>query len=146
MKQKINFQNKSQPLDGWIESNWFENLDSGISRSLFYSISIPFAPFNSGLDHIPQPESPLLLIEWLVLEIKKPLDLSMIQISSENYTRSESSLYLGSVHNWVNIISCRFAHLHKKRFMITIDAIIDFETEKIAKNERLQFSTPIDFR
>lgn len=136
MKQKINFQSKTQPLDGWIEKYWFENLQTGISRTLFYSISIPFAPFNSGLDHISQLESPLLMIEWLVLKIKKPIDLNMIQISSEKYTRSESSLYLGSVHNWVNIHSCKFAHLHKNRFMVSIDATIDFETESIAKNER----------
>ena len=54
--ETIGLQENARPLPGTIEHYWFENERVGLARTLFHRIRIPFEPFDSGLDHVPQPE------------------------------------------------------------------------------------------
>lgn len=141
----MNLQKKTKPTIGTIKNYWFKNPKIGLPRTLFYCISVNFEPFDSGLEHINQPEEPLLVIEWLKLDIKTPDKLHGLCISNETHPGLEATIYIGGVHNWVKILSCTFFHVRENRFKINVILDIDFETEGISKNERLVFSTFIDY-
>jgi hypothetical protein len=63
----IDLQSKARPGIGRIEHYWFENALTGLRRTQFHRICVPFDPFDSGLDFVSQPESTELVLEWINL-------------------------------------------------------------------------------
>ncbi len=58
----IDLQSKAIPRPGHIEHYWFENENTGLKRTRFHRIVIPFEPFDSGLDYVSQPETTELVV------------------------------------------------------------------------------------
>jgi hypothetical protein len=63
--ETIGLQAKARSQEGTIEHYWFENEDVCLARTPFHRIRIPFEPFDSGLDYVPQPERTELIVEWI---------------------------------------------------------------------------------
>lgn len=142
---RIDLQNKTSPLEGTIEYLWFENSLVGVNKTLFHSIEIRFAPFDSGLTWVEQPERPLFLFEWLELGLDDPGKLDGLDLTSAKYAESEASIYLGASHNWIDVRKFEISFVEDRVFSVNADLNIDFETEGVGENERLRFSTEIEY-
>jgi hypothetical protein len=127
-------------MPGRIEHYWFENEHTGLKRTLFHRIVIPFAPFDSGLDYVRQPESTELVVEWIDLGLTDPADLDRVMIATGVTPHAEASIYIGSAHNWVNI---RELHLVKEGdlYRVRCWANVEFENEAVGQNEPFSFQT-----
>ena len=99
----IDLQNKARPLPGHIEQHWFENPAIGLPRTRFFRIVLPFAPFDSGLDFVEQPELTELVLDWIQLDVEEPVRFDGLTLRSEELPEMEASLYLGAAHNWTVI-------------------------------------------
>lgn len=131
----VNLQAKARPLPGLIEHYWFENALTGLKRTLFHRIEIPFAPFDSGLGSASQPESTALVIEWLVLEVDDPSQLAGVEVTAESAPDMEASIYLGGAHNWFRISRLAISQ-EGADFAIDCQGTVEFENEGVAGNER----------
>ena len=140
---KINLQNKTACLEGHIRYMWFENKTIGLEKTLFHSISIPLEPFDSGFEHVDQPEKPSIDIEWLNLNLADPNDLDGVEISIQPDGDAQASIYIGGAHNPIDIDSLVLKHVQDNLFEITAKAMIDFEYEGIAQNEFFEVSTTV---
>jgi hypothetical protein len=136
----IDLQNKARPMAGRIEHYWFENERTGLKRTLFHRIVVPFAPFDSGLDYVRQPESTELVVEWIDLGLADPADLDGVVIASGVTPHVEASIYVGSAHNWADIQELRLTK-EGDHYRVRFKALIDFEHEAVAQNEPLEFET-----
>ena len=130
----VNLQAKARPLMGRIEYYWFENEHTGLKRTRFHRIEIPFEPFDSGLSYVSQPEATSLVIEWLILDIEDPARLDGVRVSSASAPDMEASIYLGSAHNWFRISDLTLRR-DDGHFLVTCQGTVEFENEGVAKNE-----------
>jgi hypothetical protein len=136
----IGLQQKAKPLEGTISCRWFENEQIGLARTLFHSVEIPFEPFDSGLDYVSQPEKTSLVVDWADLKLDDPSDLDEINLAMDKHEGVEASIYLGSAHNWAQLD--RFLLKREgDRYRIECSALVEFENEGVAENERFEFST-----
>lgn len=138
---RIQLQRKTLALPGFIECYWFENEQIGLANSLFHRITIPLAPFDSGLEYEEQPLETGLLLEWYKLGLKNPAQLDGLNLSHDIYPDAEASVYAGNAHNL-----CRVNKLELKRTGEDIYAVIgelevDFEREGVGENELFRFNT-----
>lgn len=141
----INLQHKTGTAKGVVEPYWFENENIGLPRTLFYRITIPLQAFDSGLEYEDQPVETEIVIEWLQLDLTDMDDLDHVQVSSKKYEKVECSIYLGWVHNICEILQLDFEKIEGNDYRITGEIYIDFEWEKIAKNEKFSFQTIVSY-
>jgi hypothetical protein len=141
----IDLQHKTRPLPGTIEHYWFENPHIGLARTRFHRITVPLEPFDSGLDHVKQPEATKLVIEWIPLGLDDPAALDGVVIAMEEMPDVEASIYLGGAHNWYDVET-----LALKRdgdgYIATCAGVVDFDGEGVAENERFDFTVELDYR
>ena len=137
----IDLQNKTQAKDGTIEYYWFENPNIGLEKTLFHRITIPLKPFDSGLEYVEQPEDTVLLIEWINLDLKDPVLLDGVEITSEATKDVEASIYIGSAHNWTNIHRLNLKEIEPNKYELHGKVTVEFENEGVAKNEDFEFTT-----
>jgi hypothetical protein len=130
----VNLQAKARPLPGRIEHYWFENEHTGLKRTRFHRIEIPFEPFDSGLSYVHQPESTSLVVEWLVLDVEDPGQLDGIRVSSASAPMMEASIYLGAAHNWFQISALTISG-DGSDFAVVCEGTVEFENEGVAGNE-----------
>ena len=130
-------------MTGRIETHWFENEYVNLPRTLFHRITVPFEPFDAGLDYVSQPESTELCYEWLDLKLDDVAALDGLDLSKANYPDAEASIYLGAAHNPVDVQ--QFAIHIVEPGVFRVDARIDivFEFEGVGKNEGFKFSTEL---
>lgn len=136
----VGLQSKARPLPGRIEHYWWENERTGLKRTMFHRIVIPFAPFDSGLDYVEQPESTELVVEWIDLGLADPAALDGVVIASGVTPHVEASIYVGSSHNRVNISELRLVK-EDDHYRVRCRAIAEFETEGVGRNEPFRFET-----
>tara|TARA_R110002072_G_scaffold109160_1_gene236271 strand:+ start:36653 stop:37096 length:444 start_codon:yes stop_codon:yes gene_type:complete len=134
----IDLQSKALPELGRIEHYWFENANTGLQRTRFHRIVVPFQPFDSGLDYVSQPESTELVVEWIRLDLADPCDLHGVVIAMGSTPDVEASIYLGGAHNWTEINELRLAR-DGDVYRIACKAIVEFENEGVAQNESFEF-------
>jgi hypothetical protein len=137
----IDLQSNAHPRVGRIEHYWFENAHTGLRRTQFHRICVPF---DSGLDFVSQPESTELVVEWINLGLADPSDLDGVVIATGVTPDVEASIYLGGAHNLVDIWSLRVAR-EGAAFCISCDALVDFEREGVAKNEPFSFQAMAEY-
>lgn len=140
----IDLQSNARPRVGSIEHYWFENAHTGLRRTRFHRICIPFDTFDSGLDFVSQPESTELVVEWINLGLADPSDLDGVVIAMGVTPDVEASIYLGGAHNLVDIWSLRVAR-EGAAYRISCDALVDFESQGVAKNEPFSFQAMAEY-
>lgn len=140
----IDLQRNARPKPGRIECYWFENPHIGLRRTLFHRIVVPFAAFDTGLDHVRQPESPELTVEWLALGLEDPGALDGVAICMDTMEDVEASIYLGASHNHVDLHDLRLT-TEDDSFRIDCRATVEFENQGVADNQRFSFTTTARF-
>lgn len=141
--EKISLQHKTKPKNGKAEIYWFENEHIGLKRTLFHRFNIPLIPFDSGLEYEAQPLDTAIVFEWLNLDLADPTNLDKLELTSTTEDETEVSIYLGSAHNPCDIKKMVFNKIEENRFRVECCLFIDFEYERVAKNEEFNFSTVI---
>ena len=131
----IGLQRKARPLEGAIEHYWFKNENVGLASTLFHRIRIPFAPFDSGLDYVPQPESTELVVEWINLGLDDPAALDGVEIAMGRTTDVEASIYLGAAHNWYQIEKLTLTR-EGSRYRVVSEGTVEFTREGVGQDER----------
>ncbi len=130
-------------MTGRIETHWFENEYVNLPLTLFHRITIPFEPFDSGLDYVSQPESTELCYEWLQLDLADVAVLDGLDLSKVNYPDAEASIYLGAAHNPVDVQQFAIHSVEPRVFRVDARIDIVFEFEGVGKNERFEFNTEL---
>jgi len=138
---RINLQAKTVALEGRIESYWFENKYIDLPLTLFHRIYIPLKEFDSGLDWEEQPLSTQIVFEWYDLKLVEPEMLDGLNLSSKNYPSAEATVYVGSAHNWCDVISLQVKEEQLNHFWMSGSLDINFENEGVAMNEKYSFET-----
>lgn len=137
----INFAEKAEFLPGKIEAYWFENLHVGIQKTLFHSVTLPIAPFDSGFDCDENPLSTEIRCDFIDLSLSDPYDLDGIDMTIYKYPDVDASVYVGSAHNPVLIKQLLFEKDDNDTYKVYGDIIIDFSFENRAKPEQVVFET-----
>jgi hypothetical protein len=132
---RINLQSNTKPLESTIEYYWFENEHIGLEKTQFHRITIPLAPFDTGLDYVDQPEKPQIVIDWINLNLSNPAHLDGIQISSTDTEDIEASVYIGSAHNWINIENLTLRKIGPDKYELNGTLEVVFENEGVGENE-----------
>ncbi len=143
--ETINLQLKTEAEKGTTEKYWFENEFVGLKRTLFHRVYIPLKPFNSGLDYEEQPLETMIVMEWLNLNLPDPDDLDNLSLKSTPEDGIEVSIYLGCAHNPCDIIELHWKKISNNTYAVVGELLIDFEFERVAKNEFFKFETTIVF-
>ena len=138
---KIYLQRKTEALSGSIESYWFKNEHIGLANTLFHRITIPLAPFDSGLEYEEQPLETEIVLEWYQLNLENPAHLDGLNLSHEAYPDAEASVYVGGAHNWCHVKRLELKHVGEKHFEVTGELVIEFESEGVGENEPFHFKT-----
>jgi len=140
---EINLQEKTFANIGSIEMYWFENKNIGLEKTLYHRIYIPLKAFDSGIKHEIQPIKTEIIIEWLRLNLKNPVDLNGIKLTSKLKDDVEVSIYIGSAHNLCEIIFFELKQIENNIFEVKGKLDVFFEFEKVAKNEKFEFNTQL---
>ena len=143
--ETIGLQSKVRPQEGTIEHYWFENEHVGLARTLFHRIRIPFEPFDSGLDYVPQPEQTELVVEWINLGLDDPAALDGVEIAMGKTPDVEASIYLGAAHNWFQIEKLTLTR-EGSRYRVTGMGNVEFAREGVANDERFAFEAMAVYR
>jgi hypothetical protein len=141
----IDLQHKTRPNTGSIEHYWFENKHIGLKRTRFHRIIVPLEPFDSGLDHVRQPEATKLVIEWIPLGLDDPAALDGVEISMAAMPDVEASIYLGGAHNWYDVERLALKR-HGDGYTATCAGVVDFDSEGAAESERFDFTVELVYR
>jgi hypothetical protein len=145
MMHEINLQTKTNARKGQVEMFWFENEFVGLKRTLFHRITIPLAAFQSGLSYESQPVKTAIIIDWIVLDTVNPTDLDGVALSSTTYTKMEASVYIGSAHNWCEVLALELKRKKGDTYYIKGTLHVEFENEGVAQNEPFDFETTVVF-
>ena len=137
----INLSKKTKARSGKIEIYWFENKHIDLENTQFHRVTISLDPFDSGLDYVRQPEETEIVFEWYKLNLVEPEELDGLNLSTENYPEAEASIYIGNAHNWCDVKELVLRKMDSNRFEAIGSIIVDFENERVGKNEKFDFST-----
>ena len=129
----IGLQSKARLQEGTIEHYWFENEKVGLARTLFHRIRIPFEPFDSGLDYVPQPERTELVVEWINLGLDDPAALDGVEIAMGKTPNVEASMRLTLAREG-------------SRYRVTGTGTVEFAREGVANDERFAFEAMAVYR
>ena len=141
----IGLQAKARPLEGVIEHYWFENEHVGLARTLFHRIRIPFEPFDSGLDYVPQPERTELVVEWINLGLDDPSSIDGVEIEMGRTPDVEASIYVGAAHNWYQIEKLVLTR-DGSHYRVTSVGVVEFAREGVANDEPFPFEAMAVYR
>ncbi len=140
----ISLQNKTSAEKGKVEIFWFENKNIGLKKTLFHRITIPLRPFGSGLESETKPVKTKIVADWLELNLKDPLDLDKLILRSSIEDDRDISIYLGGKHNPCDINKMAINKISDNLYEVKGELAIDFEFEKVAKNETFKFKTEVE--
>ena len=143
--ETINLHFKTEAEKGTAEKYWFENEFVGLQRTLFHRVYIPLKPFNSGLDYEEKPLETIIVMEWLNLNLPDPDNLNNLSLKSTPEDGIEVSVYLGCAHNPCDIIEFHWKKIANNTYAVVGELLIDFEFERVAKNEFFKLETTIVF-
>lgn len=140
---QIDLQNKTSAQIGRIEKYFFENENIGLKKTLFHRIDIPLLSFDSGLEDIPQETKTEISFSWYSLELDNPDNLDGLNLNHKNYPNAEASVYIGWAHNWCHVNEFILKKISENKFHVSVDLLIDFESEGVALNEKFTFQTEL---
>lgn len=138
-------QEKAHVLPGTVESYWFENEHIGLAKTLFHRVIIPLEDFDSGLDHVEQPESSQIIFDWYELKLDDAAALDGLNLSHTVFPEAEASIYLGGAHNWCDVKDLFLESGGDGTFSVRGNLIIEFSNEGVADNEAFSFSTKVAY-
>lgn len=141
---KIELQRKTKAMRGNVEVYWFENESIGLNKTLFHRLTIPLAPFDSGVEYEDQPLSTEIIFDWYALDLDRPTELDGANLDSESYPDSESTVYIGSAHNWCDVKELLFSRIDDGSYEVFGSVVVEFENECVAQNEQFTFKTTVD--
>ena len=129
---------------GQMQARLFQNLHIGLAPTLFYDITIPLEPFDSGLEWEEQPVHTEFRLEFVRLPVKdwRDLDGESFEIAQDD---ADGSIYLGTAHNPVDIRRIQFTRLGETTLRIDCALFCDFESEMIADSIVVELTTEIEF-
>jgi hypothetical protein len=133
---------KAKP--GLMQAHLFQNPHIGLAPTLYYDITIPLEPFDSGLEWEEQPVRTEFRLEFVQLPIKdwRDLDGKSFEIGQDD---ADGSIYLGTAHNPVGIRRIQFTHLGETTLRINCTLFCDFESEMIADSVVVELTTEVRF-
>lgn len=140
----INLQNKTTAEKGKIELFWFEDKSIGLQRTLFHRITIPLSSFESGLEKDTKLVKTKIVVDWLDLKLRDPLELDKLILRSSPDDDRDISIHIGGAHNPCDIKKMAINKISDKLYEIKCELDIDFEYEKVAKNETFKFKTEVE--
>jgi hypothetical protein len=132
------------PVVGTIEACLFENRFIDLAPTLFYNITIPLEPFDSGIEYEDNPVETAFSLDFLNLPARdwRALDTQTYELSPEE---SDASIYLGGAHNPVNVERLQFTHRQGLQFKIECRLFCDFEAEGVGDNRTVELTATLDF-
>ncbi len=133
-----------QPQPGTMNARLFENPYIGLARTLFYDITIPLEPFDSGLSYEEQPVETAFQLEFLrfLLNDWRAFDDRDFTLAPED---SDGSIYLGAAHNPVHVSHMHFARRDRTRFQIDCTLYCVFEQAGVGDNTTVELKTDVEF-
>jgi len=135
---------RMKPKKGTFEARVFWNSRIGLAPALYYAISIPFRPFDSGLDYVAQPERASLELDWLRLKAE-----DWRALSNRRYGRmrddDQGSIYLGGAHNVVRIRRLQFGPRFGTEFELIVELRVLFDNEGVGKPADLTLASRVRF-
>ncbi|WP_276483532.1 hypothetical protein [Paraflavitalea pollutisoli] len=126
------------PLAGQMSCKLWENHHINLPLSLYYSMDIPLAPFNSGHDYVEQPTVTSFIIDWMILKDQfggrqesnwKNLVNKQFSLSYEDGT-AQGTIYLGFEHQQFNS-EVKFLSLNGTTFDIELRIAPEFDMETV---------------
>lgn len=93
---KIELQKKTKAQNATVEAYWFENESIGLNKTLFYRITIPLEPFDSGLEYEEQPLSTEIVLDWYELKLENPDELNWL-ICPMNHTQKPKVRFMSGL-------------------------------------------------
>jgi len=140
----IDLQKKTSAEKGNIEIFWFENEKIGLKKKLYHRINIPLKPFDSGLASDAKPVKTKIVMDWLDLNLKDPMNLDGLNLKSNQEDDRDISVYIGGAHNPCDIRHMKITKLDDNTYDVNCSLFVEFEFEKVAKNEGFKFKTQIE--
>ncbi len=140
LARNIDLARKTQPLEGKMETYWFENPSVGLTRTLFHRIAVPLKPFDSGLEWELQPIDASFVFDWYALGVVNPREIHGLNLCHRNYPDSEASIYIGNAHNPCDVLRLTVAALSSEVVELGCTVEIIFEHEMVARNELFEFT------
>ena len=135
---------KFKPELGTMNACIFENPSAGLEPTLFYDITIPLEPFDSGLSYESQPVKTSFRfnsIKFPVTDWRKFHGRSF-QIEPDD---ADGSIYIGTIHNPVDIDLISFTRTGDFSFQIHCLLLCDFEFEMVAGSARVELDADVEF-
>lgn len=140
----INLQEKTNAGKGSVEAFWYKNQSIGLERTLFHQMKIPLKSIESEADDTSQPIDTQIVLDWLNLNLRDPLELDRLVLKSTPEDDSEISIYIGGAHNPCDLKRMAINKIGNNLYEIDCVLRVDFEHEKVAANEIFKFKTQIE--
>ncbi|MGC3989410.1 MAG: hypothetical protein QM796_06980 [Chthoniobacteraceae bacterium] len=120
-----------RPCEGQL---WWSSPDS--SGRAAVSLKIPLEPFDSGLDYIPQPETPIIQLYDFSLDAPNPF-AACGKTFDLGDTQQGGSVCIGHSHNPTDVLQLSLRHLSDALFEVRLHLYLDFEFEGVGESADL---------
>ena len=140
----INLQDKTSAEKGKVDDFWVESKNIFLKKTVFHSMNIPLKPFELELDGETQTIETQIAIDWLNLHLRDPFELDKLILKSSPNDGSEIFISIGDVRNPCAIKKMAINKISDNLYEIDCIFRVDFEHEKIAKNEIFMFKTQVE--
>ena len=117
-----------RPDIGTLGATLFENEHVGVPLSLFFDVVIPIEPFEFDGENV----KTSVRLEFIEMPVDDWRDLAGREFTFPTNPEPgyiDASLYLGHVHNPVDVTRIRFAHPTGNVWPVAIDMVVDFTYE-----------------
>ncbi len=142
--ESINLQEKATAGKGTVEVFWYKNESIGLERTIFHQMKIPITSIDSELEDKSQKIDTVIVVDWLNLHLRDPLELDRLVLKSTLEDDSEISIRVRGANNPCDLK--RMAISKKGNNLYEIECVfrMDFEHEKVAANEIFKFTTEVE--
>lgn len=140
----INLQDKATAGKGIIDVFWYANKSVGIQKTIFHRMNIPLKSLASEANDASQLIDTKIVIDWLNLNLRDPLNLDGLILKSTQDDDSEISIFIGNAHNPCDLKRMAISKIGNNLYEIDCTFRVDFEHEKVAANEIFKFKTQVE--
>ena len=130
---------------GAMQAQITQNRLIGLAPTLFYTITIPLEPFDSGFEWDEQPLHTAFRLDFIELPVKDWRTLAG-RIFAVPPDKSDGSIYVGTAHNPVDIRHLAFTRRSGTVLHIHCILFCDFEAEMLADNTLVELRTEVEFK
>ncbi len=118
--------------------------DTGEQVGACFSLQIPLEPLDTGLDHVPQPESSSFVLEGndIPIETVDELDGRTFHLG-KGPPCNDGSIYIGSAHNPADLKTISFKRIADDLYEIEARIHCQFEYESVGQNEMVLLSAKV---